>query len=142
MEFDPYYVEFFRKTSPDSDIYEFSVKRDVFAFYVNTFERSNTKDKEIYRMTNMDGCVFLGNPLMNRLFYNFYKNLLVNQTLFSCPVKKGVYLLRTNLTQDVMPMFHPKGNFTTLVRIRNSTMNDNRGVMLSLRWNYRLVKRK
>lgn len=134
-------MEYFSKVSPDSDVYEFYAKRDVYAFYVDTFLRSNSKDKETYRMTNMDGCIFLRNPLMNRLFYNFYKNLLVNQTIFSCPVRKGVYHLRTALTQDIMPMFHTKGNFTTQVRIRNNTVNDNSGVILNFRWNYRFSKK-
>ncbi|KAI8127281.1 hypothetical protein CVS40_3081 [Lucilia cuprina] len=140
VDFDPYHVEFFRKISNKSSIYEFAVKREVSRFYIDMFVRWNTKDKEVYKVTNMAGCVFLSNPLMNRLFYNFYKNLLVNETLFTCPIKRGQYYLRTQISKNVMPPIHPKGNFTFNVLIKNNTSND--GAMLDFRWMYRLQNGK
>lgn len=140
VDFDTYHVNFFRKISENSSIYEFLVKREVDSFFIDMFVRWNSKNKEVYRVTNMDGCVFLSNPLMNRLFYNFYKNLLVNSTLFTCPIKKGQYFLRTEMSKSVMPAIHPKGNFTFNVRIKNSTSND--GILLDFIWNYRILKNK
>lgn len=134
-----HHVKYFRKTSPESNIYEFEIIKPVSKFYIDAYVKSNSKNKEVYNIKNMDGCIFMSNPLVNRLFHNFYKSLLVNKTFYSCPMKIGTYFIRNEFSKNIMSPIHPRGNFTLNVQLKNNTNN---GVLLDLNWSYRLVKVK
>lgn len=76
VSFNVKYVEYFKNIPSDRDVYEFKVIEEVNTFSMDIRVNSFAKNKEIYKMSNIDGCFFLKNTLSNRIFHNFYKPLM------------------------------------------------------------------
>jgi len=112
------FVDYFRKVPNTVDIYTFRVVKLASAFTINIAVRVLKTKRVMYKVDNLDGCQFLMNPLMNRVFGSVYKRLIVNGTFFSCPIKPGVYYLRNEGSVDMLPSFHPPGRYQITMRIR------------------------
>ncbi|XP_019891306.1 uncharacterized protein LOC109612068 [Musca domestica] len=135
---DSVYVKEFRRLKPDDNIYNCEIVKEVRALYVDVIINQLNRNREVYRLNNMEGCIFLSNPLFNRIFYSFYENLLVNRSNpMKCPIKKGSYLFRNAFTKSALPQIHPKGNFTLNLRLKSNTHDE---IMLDLQWLYRMAK--
>lgn len=136
--FDSVFISDFRLTKPTGNIYEMVVAKDIKTFFIDILIMAMETDREAYKLANMEGCMFLSNPLFNRVFYGFYKNLVVNSASpMSCPIKVGSYLLRNQFNKTSLPQIHPKGNFTFNLKLKSNAYDN---VMLHLKWIYRFAK--
>ncbi|XP_075168508.1 uncharacterized protein LOC142240687 [Haematobia irritans] len=135
---DTVYIKEFRRISDDDNIYDCVIVKDIKAFYIDVIINQVDKDKEMYKINNMEGCSFLSNPLLNRVFHGFYQHLLVNHSdPLKCPVKSGSYLFRNAFNKAALPQMHPRGNFSLNIYLKSNTFDE---TMLNLKWLYRLVK--
>ncbi|KNC21802.1 hypothetical protein FF38_03216 [Lucilia cuprina] len=139
VSFNDYHVDYFRRVAANSNIYEFSIIREVPRFLMDISVKSLPKYKVVYKMSNMDGCSYLKNPIMIGIFSNIYKRILVNKTTFSCPIPKGVFFIRNEFWKNILPPLHPKGSFLFNVRIRNETSAK---AALDFFWSYSIVNVK
>lgn len=135
---DSVYVKEFRRLSPGGNIYNLHIVKDIKVLFIDVVIYQSGKSREVYKLNNMEGCTFLSNPLLNRVFHGFYENLVVNKTNpMKCPIKTGSYLFRNAFNKNALPQIHPKGNFTLNLRLKANTFDS---VMLELKWLYRLTK--
>ncbi|XP_061389871.1 uncharacterized protein LOC133325058 [Musca vetustissima] len=135
---DSEYFKEFRLISPEENIYNCEIGKEVREFYIDVIINQLNMKRELYRMNNMKGCIFLADTLLNRVFHGFYENLLVNRTQsIKCPLRRGSYLIRNAINKAALPQFHPKGNFSLILRLKANTMD---WIMLELTWLYRLAK--
>lgn len=139
VSFNVKYVEYFKNIPSDRYVYEFKVIEEVNTFSMDIRVNSFAKNKEIYKMSNIDGCFFLKNTLSNRIFHNFYKRLLVNRTTFNCPIEKGIYYIRNKFWKTVLPPIHPRGHYNLNVKIKTP---DAIKPALDFTWTYSIVNVK
>ncbi|XP_017005992.1 uncharacterized protein [Drosophila takahashii] len=134
------FVEYFRKVPDKVDIYTFRVVKLASTFSIDIAVRVLKTKRVMYKVDNLDGCQFLMNPLMNRVFGSVYKRLIVNGTFFSCPIKPGVYYLRNEGSVAMLPSFHPPGRYQITMRVR---MHESRApFVMEMLWIYNVVKIK
>ncbi|XP_016927476.3 uncharacterized protein [Drosophila suzukii] len=134
------FVDNFRKVPNTVDIYTFRVVKLASAFTINIAVRVLKTKRVMYKVDNLDGCQFLMNPLMNRVFGSVYKRLIVNGSFFSCPIKPGVYYLRNEGSVDMLPSFHPPGRYQITMRIR---MHESKApFVMEMLWIYNVVRIK
>ncbi|XP_073847482.1 uncharacterized protein [Musca autumnalis] len=135
---DAVHIKEFRQISTKDNIYNCKVVKDIRSFYIDVAINQMGKNRQVYRLNNMEGCVFLSNTLLNRIFHGFYENLVVNGTSpIKCPIKKGNYLFRNAFNKNALPQIHPKGNFSLNLRLKANTHDQ---IILDLQWIYRLIK--
>lgn len=137
--FDSVYVADFRPIKSMGNIYELVVIKDIKAIFIDVLVTALDNERVAYKLNNLEGCTFLSNPLFNRVFYAFYKSLVVNSsTPMSCPIKAGSYLLRNEFNKSSFPQIHRKGNFSLNLKIKSNVYDK---VVLNLNWIYRFVRK-
>ncbi|XP_013110025.2 uncharacterized protein LOC106088862 [Stomoxys calcitrans] len=135
---DGVFIKEFQRISPDDNIYNCVIGKHIKNFYIDVIINQIDRDREVYKLNNMEGCIFLSNTLFNRVFHGFYENLVVNRSdPMKCPIKVGSYLFRNAFNKNALPQIHPKGNFSIDLLLKANTFDE---VMLNLKWSYRLVK--
>ncbi|KAH8254034.1 hypothetical protein KR032_008103, partial [Drosophila birchii] len=113
------FVEYFKKV-PNSDyLYAFRVVKLAPAFTIDITMKVQKTHKVMYKAENINGCEFLNNPLMSKVFDAAYKQMVVNGSFFKCPIKPKVYYLKYEGMIPV-PGFHPAGRFQILIRVKMS----------------------
>ncbi|XP_017053583.1 uncharacterized protein LOC108096483 [Drosophila ficusphila] len=133
------FVEYFRKVPGTKDIITFRVVKLAKAFTIDIAVRVLKTKRVMYRVDKIDGCQFLSNPLMNRVFGSVYKRLIVNGS-FSCPIKPAVYYIRNEGSVAMLPTFHPPGRYQITMRVR---MHESRApFVMEMLWIYNVVKIK
>ncbi|KAH8357077.1 hypothetical protein KR200_001853, partial [Drosophila serrata] len=134
------YVDYFRKVPNTLNLYTFRVVKLASKFTIDIAVRVLKTKRVMYKVDNLDGCYFLTNPLMNRVFGSVYKKLIVNGTFFNCPIKPDVYYLRNEGSVEMLPSFHPPGKYQVTMRVK---MHESPGpFVMEMLWIYSVVKIK
>ncbi|XP_017860795.1 PREDICTED: uncharacterized protein LOC108612425 [Drosophila arizonae] len=111
------FVEYFRKVPNERFLYTFRVVKPATSFTIS-ITLSTVKSKRImYKIDKLNGCQFLKNQMMNKFLSQIYRALVVNNTLFECPIRANVYFLRNLINPKIMPHFHPLGYYQLSIRI-------------------------
>ncbi|XP_002016482.2 uncharacterized protein LOC6590828 [Drosophila persimilis] len=134
------YVEYFRKVPDAGLLYTFRVARPAAAFSIDITGKVLKTQKVMYRTENINGCEFLRNPLMSKVFGIVYKHLVVNGTFFECPIKPNVYFLKNEGAMAVLPSFHPPGRFQLSMRVKMA--ESRQPFVMEMLWKYRIVRIK
>ncbi|XP_017053584.1 uncharacterized protein LOC108096484 [Drosophila ficusphila] len=133
------FVEYFRKVPGREDIITFRVVKLAKTFTIDLAVRVMKTKRIMFKVDNFDGCKFLSNPLMNRAFGSVYKRFLLNGS-FSCPIKPGVYYLRNEGSELLLPVFQPPGRYQITTRIRMRESRD--PFVMEMLWIYNVVRIK
>ncbi|KAH8400956.1 hypothetical protein KR009_002044, partial [Drosophila setifemur] len=112
------YVEYFHKVPKTVSLYTFRVVKLAPKFTINFSVRVLKTKRIMYKVDNLDGCQFLNNPLMNRIFGSVYKRIVVNSSYFSCPIKPGVYYIKNEGTVTMLPTFQPPGRYQVTMQTK------------------------
>lgn len=134
-------VEYFDLVPGSEMIYRFKVMRPATRFFIGISMRVLKTKRIMYKIENLDGCQFLNTPLMNKIFSEFYRNLLVNNTAFHCPIRTGVHFLRNLATANLLPTIHPVGHFQLTVTVTKQPFNAT-SLIMQMIWNYSVTNIK
>lgn len=139
-------VEYFDLVPGSEMIYRFKVVRPATRFFIGIRMRVQKTKRIMYKIENLDGCQFLNTPLMNRIFGEFYRNLLVNNTAFHCPIGTGEHFLRNLATSylasgNLLPSIHPVGHFQLTVTVTKQPFNAT-SLIMQMVWNYSVTNIK
>lgn len=134
-------VEYFDLVPGSQLIYRFKVVKMATRFYIGISLRVLKTKKIMYKIENLDGCQFLNTPLMNKIFSEFYRNLLVNNTAFHCPIRTGEHFLRNLATANLLPAIHPLGHFQLTVTVTKQPYNMT-SLIMQMIWNYSVTNIK
>ncbi|KAH8237154.1 hypothetical protein KR038_005732, partial [Drosophila bunnanda] len=132
------YVEYFKKVPNSSFLYTFGVVKLAAAFTIDITMEAQKTHKVLYKTENINGCAFLNNPLMSKVFDATYKSLVVNGSFFKCPIKPKVYYLQNKVLTPVVPSFHPAGRFQLTTRVKMS--KSRHPFIMELLWKYKIVR--
>lgn len=134
-------VEYFERVPSSKLIYRFKVVKMATRFFIGIRLRVLKTKKIMYKIENIDGCQFLETPLMNKIFAEFYRNLLVNNTAFHCPIREGEHYLRNLATANLLPAIHPVGHFQLTMTVTKQPFNAS-SLIMQMIWNYRVANIK
>ncbi|XP_023033660.1 uncharacterized protein LOC6646214 [Drosophila willistoni] len=135
------YVTYFHKVPDSRILYTFRVAKTAPAFTIDIHVRVLKTQRVLYKIENLNGCQFLNNPVMHKVFGTIYRQLVVNGTFFSCPIKPQVYFLKNEGSYAMLPGFHPAGRYQLTMRVKMTKQNDPQMVMEML-WIYNIVHMK
>ncbi|XP_039479321.1 uncharacterized protein LOC120443940 [Drosophila santomea] len=133
-------VKYFQKVPDKLNIYTFRVVKLAKAFTIDFAVRVVKTKRVMYKIDNFDGCQFLMNPLLNRVFGTVYKRLVVNGSFFSCPIRPGVYYIRNEGSVAMLPAFQPPGRYQITMRVRMHESGD--PFVMEMLWVYSVVRNK
>ncbi|KAH8272818.1 hypothetical protein KR018_000712, partial [Drosophila ironensis] len=134
------YVEYFHKVPKMVKMYTFRVVKLAPSFTIDIAVRVLKTKRIMYKVENIDGCQFLRNPLMNRILGTIYKRLVVNGSIFSCPIRPRVYFLKDEGTVAMLPTFITPGRYQVTMRVR---MKESQApFIMEMLWIYSVVKIK
>ncbi|XP_034654594.1 uncharacterized protein LOC117892454 [Drosophila subobscura] len=134
------YVEYFRKVPEAGLLYTFRVVRPANAFSIDITVKVLKTQRVLYRTANINGCEFLRNPLMSKVFGTVYKQLVVNGSFFKCPIPPKVYFLKNEATVAMFPTIHPPGHFQLSMRVKMS--ESRQPYVMEMLWKYKIVRNK
>ncbi|XP_022231240.2 uncharacterized protein LOC111080103 [Drosophila obscura] len=135
------FVEYFHRVPNTAEpLYTFRVLKLASAFTIDFAVRVRKTQRVMYKLDNFDGCRFLENPLMNRIFGSVYKKLIVNGSFFSCPIKPGVYFLKNEGSVAMLPSFHPTGRYQVSMQVKMPNSRD--PFVMQMLWMYNIVRIK
>lgn len=137
-------VEYFDRVPGSQMIYRFKVVKMATRFFIGISLRVLKTKRIMYRIENLDGCQFLNTPLMNKIFSEFYRNLLVNNTPFHCPIRPGEHFLRNLATANLLPAIHPFGHFQLTMTVTKQPYNayNATSLIMQMIWNYSVTNIK
>ncbi|KAH8369539.1 hypothetical protein KR093_000069, partial [Drosophila rubida] len=130
------FVEYFEHVPGTANLLRFKVIKTATTFNVGIYLRALKSHSYIYRLDKLDGCHFVNTPIANQVFRKFYRNLVVNNSFFHCPIRTGTYYLRNLLTASLMPSFHPAGHFQLTVNV--SSPFSSASYIMRMVWTYRI----
>ncbi|KAH8320640.1 hypothetical protein KR067_006248 [Drosophila pandora] len=132
------YVEYFEKVPNSEMLYTFRVVKLASAFTIDVVAKVMKTQRIMYKLVNISGCEFLGNPILYKAFDTAYKKLVVNGSFFKCPIKPNVYFLKNDAALSLFPSFHPPGRFQLSMRVK---MRESRGpFVMEMLWKYKIVR--
>lgn len=134
-------VEYFDRVPGSELIYRFKVVKMATRFFISIRIRVLKTKRIMYKIENLDGCQFLNTPLMNKIFSEFYRNLLVNNTAFHCPIRTGEHFLHNLATANLLPTIHPLGHFQLTVTVTKQPYNAT-SLIMQMIWNYSVTNIK
>ncbi|XP_034142209.1 uncharacterized protein LOC117592477 [Drosophila guanche] len=132
------FVEYFHSVPNAVSLYTFRVVKLAPAFTIDIAVRVRKTKRVMYKVDNVDGCLFLRNPLMNRIFGSVYKRLIVNGSWFSCPIQPGIYFLKNEGSLEMLPSFHPTGRYQVTVQMKMP--NSGGPFVMQMMWIYNIVR--
>lgn len=134
------FVEYFHKSPVIETLYTFRVVKPAPTFSISIILRAVASHRIMYRLKNLDGCQFISNPIMNKVFAQVFNAIIVNNTINGCPILPKVYFLKNMADPKVIPTFHPIGRYQTNVRIH---MSQSPGpYVMEVIWRYNVVNVK
>ncbi|KAH8309150.1 hypothetical protein KR059_006374, partial [Drosophila kikkawai] len=131
------YVEYFKKVPNTDFLYTFRVVKLAAAFTIDINIKVQKTHKVLYKTENINGCAFLNNPLISKVFDAAYKTLVVNGSFFKCPIKPKVYYLK-NKDMVFVPDFHPAGRFQLSMRVKMA--EGRHPFVMEMLWKYKVVR--
>ncbi|KPU76007.1 uncharacterized protein Dana_GF27602 [Drosophila ananassae] len=134
------FVEYFHKVPKTASLYTFRVVKLAPSFTIDIATRVQKTKRILYKVDNLDGCGFLKNPLLSRIFGPVYKRLVVNGSFFGCPIKPKVYFLKNEGTEAMLPAFQPPGRYQITMRVRMKESPD--PFVMEMLWVYNVVRIK
>lgn len=134
------FVEYFHKVPKTVSLYTFRVVKLAPSFTIDIATRVQKTKRILYRVDSLDGCGFLKNPLLSRIFGPVYKKLVVNGSFFGCPIKPKVYFIKNEGTEAMLPAFQPPGRYQITMRVRMKESPD--PFVMEMLWVYNVVKIK
>lgn len=134
------FVEYFKRVPNSGLLYTFRVTKLASAFTIDITVKVLKTHRIMYRIENINGCEFLSNPLMNKVFDAAYKQLVVNDSFFMCPIKPKVYYLKNEGTVSMIPNFHPAGRFQLTMRVKMA--ESRHPFVMEMLWKYKVVRTK
>lgn len=132
------FVEYFHKVTGQELLHSFRVVKQVPSFTINVVMRALRSQRIMYKMDNLNGCQFLHNPLLNKVFSQAYHAMIVNGSFFKCPIEPRVYFLTNLGTPKAIPNIHPAGRFQLNVRIKISEIKA--PFVMEVIWKYNVIK--
>ncbi|KAH8369955.1 hypothetical protein KR093_001575 [Drosophila rubida] len=111
------FVEYFRNVPGSAMLYTFRVAKLAPTFSISVIIRALTSQRLMYQMNNLDGCLFLNNPLISKALRHTYQAIVANKTVFRCPIEPKVYFLKNMARAKFINRLHPYGRYQVNVRI-------------------------
>ncbi|KAH8371086.1 hypothetical protein KR093_006188, partial [Drosophila rubida] len=137
-ESDHDFVEYFRPVSNSSTLHTFRVVKLASSFSLSIVMRAIKSQRVMYKISNMDGCVFVNNPMINKALAPTYQTLVVNNTFFKCPIQPKVYFLKNVSKAFIVPAMHPVGRYQLTVSVKMS--QSPAPFVMQVVWKYKVLK--
>ncbi|KAH8369812.1 hypothetical protein KR093_001024, partial [Drosophila rubida] len=130
------FVEYFHQVN-DSEVYTFRVVKEDASFTIGITIKALKSQRIMYQMKKLEGCQFLNNPFISRAFGRTYSMIVVNKTIFSCPIKPKVYFLQNMRRAKALQYFHPPGRYHLSIRMKMSASQA--PFVMEVVWKYKVI---
>ncbi|KAH8302475.1 hypothetical protein KR044_007323, partial [Drosophila immigrans] len=136
-ESDHDFVEYFRPV-PNQTLHTFRVVKLAPSFSLSIVMRAIKSQRVMYKISNLEGCQFVNNPMINKVLAPTYRTMVVNNTFFKCPIQPKVYFLKDVSKAFIVPDIHPIGHYQLTVRVKMS--QSPAPFVMQVLWKYRVLK--
>jgi len=136
LKYNRSYVEYFGLAPGESQMLMINVTKVVKTAFMDNRIENEATNRTVFNIKNFAVCNFLNNRLLPKLYSAFYEELVGNFTAFKCPISPGVYYLKNNIREVVVPFFHPPGKFRLIVLLKTEIEGSS---VVELFWRYRVI---
>lgn len=111
------FVEYFKKVPNQKFLYTFRVVKPVKTFTISVVLRAVRSQRIMYKFNKLSGCQYLKKQIRNKFLTQMYQALVVNHSLFECPINPSVYFLKNMIDTKIVPHGHPFGYYQISIRV-------------------------
>ncbi|XP_070069646.1 uncharacterized protein [Drosophila takahashii] len=137
LKYNKTFVEYFGLVPGESQMLMINSTKLVKKLFMDNRIENEGTNRTVYNIKNFAVCSFLNNRLLSKIYSVFYEEFVGNSTVFKCPIQPGVYYLRNNLREIVVPLFHPPGKFRLIVRLKTEAEGS---FTVEITWRYRVIR--
>ncbi|XP_017145563.1 uncharacterized protein LOC108157931 [Drosophila miranda] len=118
FNYDGNYVEYFGLDPGKSKGLLGNLTKPMTKIFMDIRVVNEVMQRVVYKIENFDGCAFLNNRVISRIFSRWYDAIVGNTTHFKCPARPGIYYLENGSTTGLVSPYLPAGTFRVSVRVK------------------------